>query len=57
LVGEKVVQELGGLGEILAADESELTGIDGVGAARAADIREGLDRLREVDALERYPQM
>ena len=57
LVGEKVVQELGSLEAILAASEAELTGIDGVGEARAADIREGLDRLREIDAFDRYPQM
>jgi diadenylate cyclase len=57
LVGEKVVQELGSLEAILAASESELTDIEGVGQARATDIREGLDRIREVDVFERYPQM
>lgn len=55
LVGEKVIQELGGLEAILAASEAELTEIEGVGAARAADIREGLDRLREVEVSDRYP--
>ncbi len=57
LVGEKVINELGSLEAILAASESELTGIDGVGEARAADIREGLDRLREVEVFDRYPQV
>jgi diadenylate cyclase len=57
LVGEKVIQELGSLAAILAASEAELTGIDGVGEARAADIREGLDRLQEVEVFDRYPQL
>ncbi len=57
LVGEKVIQELGSLEAILAASEAELTGIEGVGEARAADIREGLDRLREVEFFDRYPQV
>ncbi len=57
LVGEKVIQELGNLEAILGASEAELVGVDGVGEARAADIREGLDRLREVEVFDRYPQM
>jgi diadenylate cyclase len=57
LVGEKVIQELGSLEAILAASETELTGIEGVGATRAADIREGLDRLREAESFDRYPQL
>ncbi|HKJ35934.1 MAG TPA: DNA integrity scanning diadenylate cyclase DisA [Solirubrobacterales bacterium] len=57
LVGEKVIQELGSLGAILEASEAELTGIDGVGESRATDIREGLDRLREAEAFDRYPQL
>ena len=57
LVGEKVIQELGSLEAILAASEAELARIDGVGEARAADIRAGLDRLREVRTFDRYPQV
>jgi diadenylate cyclase len=57
LVGEKVIKELGSLEAILAASDAELTGIDGVGEARAADIREGLDRLRQVEVFDRYPQV
>jgi diadenylate cyclase len=57
LVGEKVIQELGSLEAILEASEAELTEIDGVGESRAADIREGLDRLREAEAFDRYPQL
>lgn len=57
LVGEKVIRELGSLEAILAASEAELTDIEGVGEARAADIREGLDRLREFEVFDRYPQV
>ena len=57
LVGEKVIQELGTLDAILAASESELAEIDGVGEARAVDIRDGLDRLREVEVFDRYPKV
>ena len=57
LVGEKVIQELGSLEAILAASDATLSEIDGVGEARAVDIREGLDRLREVEIFDRYPQM
>jgi diadenylate cyclase len=57
LVGEKVIGELGTLDAILAASEDELTAIAGVGEARAADIREGLDRLRQIEIFDRYPQM
>jgi diadenylate cyclase len=56
LVGEKVIGELGSLEAILASSEAELAEIDGVGEVRAADIREGLDRLREVEVFDRYPQ-
>ncbi len=55
LVGEKVIKHFGGLEEILAADDEELAAVDGVGEARAGDIREGLDRIRESEVFERYP--
>jgi len=55
LVGEKVIQHFGSLEEILAATDEQLAAIDGVGEDRAADIREGLDRIRESEAFERYP--
>lgn len=55
LVAEKVIQRFGDLTELLAADDSELAAIDGVGEVRARDIREGLRRLQEVDpVLDRY---
>ena len=55
LVGEKVIRHFGRLEEILAATEDELASVDGVGETRAADIREGLDRVRESQLYERYP--
>jgi len=56
LVVQKIIHELGGLEEVLAASESELAAIDGVGAPRAKDIREGLRRLQEVELIDRYLQ-
>ena len=55
LVGEKVIQHFGSLEEILAAADEQLAAVDGVGEDRAADIREGLDRIREAEVFERYP--
>jgi len=55
LVGEKVIRHYGSLEEILAATEGELASVEGVGETRAADIREGLDRVRESQLYERYP--
>ncbi len=55
LVGEKVIQRLGSLEEILAATDEELAAVEGVGGDRASDIREGLDRVRESEVFERYP--
>ncbi len=39
---------------LLAASDAELAAIEGVGEARAKDIREGLRRLQEVDLVDRY---
>jgi diadenylate cyclase len=55
LVGEKVIKHFGSLEEILAAGDEQLAAIEGVGEDRAADIREGLDRVRESEIFERYP--
>ncbi len=55
LIGEKVIKHFGSLEEILAATDEELAAVEGVGEDRAADIREGLDRLRESDVFDRYP--
>jgi diadenylate cyclase len=54
LVVQKIIQELGGLEEVLAASDADLEAVDGVGSTRAKDIREGLRRLQEVDLVDRY---
>jgi diadenylate cyclase len=56
LVGQKIIQEFGGLEEILAAPNEHLEAIEGVGETRAKDIREGIRRLQEVDLVDRYLQ-
>ena len=56
LVIQAIVQEFGGLDEILAATDTELEAIDGVGDMRAKDIREGLRRLQEINLVDRYLQ-
>jgi diadenylate cyclase len=54
LTAQKVIKRFGDLGRILAASETELAAVDGVGDARARDITEGLRRLQEVDLVDRY---
>jgi len=56
LVIGSIVREFGGLDEILAATDSELEAIDGVGEVRAKDIRESLRRLQEINLVDRYLQ-
>jgi diadenylate cyclase len=56
LVVQKIIQELGGLEDVVSATDAELEAVDGVGPTRAKDIREGLRRLREVDLVDRYLQ-
>jgi diadenylate cyclase len=56
LVTQKIIQEFGGLEEILAASDNDLEAVDGVGPSRAKDIRQGLRRLQEVDLVDRYLQ-
>jgi diadenylate cyclase len=56
LVAQKIIQEFGGLEEVLAASNAELEAVDGVGETRAKDIREGVRRLQEVDLVDRYLQ-
>jgi diadenylate cyclase len=56
LVVQKIVDEFTGLDEILAATDSELESVDGVGDTRAKDIREGLRRLQEINLVDRYLQ-
>lgn len=56
LVVTEIVREFGGLDELLAATDSELETVDGVGEIRAKDIREGLRRLQEINLVDRYLQ-
>jgi diadenylate cyclase len=56
LVVQRIIREFGGLEEILAASDADLESVEGVGATRAKDIREGLRRLQEVELVDRYLQ-
>src|ERR671927_318046 len=56
LVVQKIIQEFGGLEEVLAATDAELETVEGVGEIRAKDIREGLRRLQEINLVDRYLQ-
>jgi diadenylate cyclase len=54
---QKVVQDLDGLDAIVRASQRDLESVQGVGAARARDIREGLRRLQEHNLVDRYLQL
>jgi diadenylate cyclase len=54
---EKVVADLEGLDAIVRASQRDLEAVQGVGAARARDIREGLRRLQEHNLVDRYLQL
>jgi len=56
LVVQNIVREFRGLDEILAATDTELETVEGVGEIRAKDIREGLRRLQEINLVDRYLQ-
>jgi len=56
LVVAQIVSEFGGLDNLLAATDSELEAVEGVGEIRAKDIREGLRRLQELNLVDRYLQ-
>ncbi|HWI22300.1 MAG TPA: DNA integrity scanning diadenylate cyclase DisA [Baekduia sp.] len=56
LVVNEIVKRFGGLDELLAAMDSELEEVEGVGEIRAKDIREGLRRLQEINLVDRYLQ-
>jgi diadenylate cyclase len=56
LVVQAIVREFGGLDAILAATDSELEAVEGVGEMRAKEIREGLRRLQEINLVDRYLQ-
>ena len=54
---ERVVGRLAGLEAIVRASQRELEGVEGVGPARAREIREGLRRLQEHNLVDRYLQL
>ncbi len=56
-VARRVVANLEGLDAILRASSRELEAVEGVGQARAREIREGLRRLQEHNLVDRYLQL
>ena len=52
-----VVDGFGNLEAIVRASQRDLEGIDGVGAVRAREIREGLRRLQEHNLVDRFLQL
>jgi diadenylate cyclase len=54
---QRVVEDLDGLDAIVRASQRDLESVQGVGAARARDIREGLRRLQEHNLVDRYLQL
>jgi diadenylate cyclase len=53
----RVVGGMDGLDAIARASLRELEAVEGVGAVRAREIREGLRRLQEHNLVDRYLQM
>jgi diadenylate cyclase len=54
---QRVVADLEGLEAIVRASQRDLEAVQGVGTARARDIREGLRRLQEHNLVDRYLQL
>jgi diadenylate cyclase len=54
---QRLVGELEGLEAIVRASQRDLEAVDGVGAVRAREIREGLRRLQEHNLVDRYLQL
>jgi diadenylate cyclase len=53
----RVVSSLGSLDAVVRASQRELESVEGVGAVRAREIREGLRRLQEHNLVDRYLQL
>ena len=51
---KQVVTDLGALETIVRASQRELESVEGMGAVRAREIREGLRRLQEHNLVDRY---
>src|SRR5215213_3058366 len=56
-VVDRVVADMSGLEAIVRASQRELEAVEGVGAVRAREIREGLRRLQEHNLVDRYLQL
>ena len=56
-VARRVVANLESLDAIVRASSRELEAVEGVGQARAREIREGLRRLQEHNLVDRYLQL
>ncbi len=56
-VVRQVVSDLGSLDAVVRASQRELEAVEGVGAVRAREIREGLRRLQEHNLVDRYLQL
>ena len=57
LLVHRVVADLGSLDAVVRASQRELESVEGVGAVRAREIREGLRRLQEHNLVDRYLQL
>jgi diadenylate cyclase len=53
----KVVGDFGSLETVVRASQRDLEAVEGVGAVRAREIREGLRRLQEHNLVDRYLQL
>lgn len=53
----RVVGDLGSLDAVVRATERDLEAVEGVGAVRAREIREGLRRLQEHNLVDRFLQL
>jgi diadenylate cyclase len=53
-VAERVVDQFGGLQQLMAASIEDLRAVEGIGDLRAKSVREGLGRFAEDSLLERY---
>jgi diadenylate cyclase len=53
----RVVGDFGNLDTVIRASQRDLEAVEGVGAVRAREIREGLRRLQEHNLVDRYLQL
>ncbi|MGZ4282581.1 MAG: DNA integrity scanning diadenylate cyclase DisA [Gaiellaceae bacterium] len=56
-VVRRVVSDFGSLDTVVRASQRDLEAVEGVGAVRAREIREGLRRLQEHNLVDRYLQL